>query len=145
MRVVVQRVSEARVSIGDEVIGAIGPGLCILLGVGTKDTETAAEFLASKIINLRIFEDEQGKMNRSIRDLGGELLVVSQFTLYGDSRKGNRPSFTAAAAPEAAERLYEHFIQRLRQVGLKVATGKFRAHMKIALVNDGPVTLLLES
>jgi D-tyrosyl-tRNA(Tyr) deacylase len=145
MRVVVQRVSEARVSIGDEVIGAIGPGLCILLGVGTKDTETAAEFLASKIINLRIFEDEQGKMNRSIRDLSGELLVVSQFTLYGDSRKGNRPSFTAAAAPEAAERLYEHFIQRLRQVGLKVATGKFRAHMKIALVNDGPVTLLLES
>ena len=145
MRVVVQRVSEARVSIDDEVIGAIGPGLCILLGVGTKDTETAAEFLASKIINLRIFEDEQGKMNRSIRDLGGELLVVSQFTLYGDSRKGNRPSFTAAAAPEAAERLYEHFIQRLRQVGLKVATGKFRAHMKIALVNDGPVTLLLES
>ena len=145
MRVVVQRVSEARVSIGDEVIGAIGPGLCILLGVGTKDTETAAEFLASKIINLRIFEDKQGKMNRSIRDLGGELLVVSQFTLYGDSRKGNRPSFTAAAAPEAAERLYEHFIQRLRQVGLKVATGKFRAHMKIALVNDGPVTLLLES
>jgi len=145
MRVVVQRVSEARVSIDDEVIGAIGPGLCILLGVGTKDTETAAEFLASKIINLRIFEDEQGKMNRSIRDLSGELLVVSQFTLYGDSRKGNRPSFTAAAAPEAAERLYEHFIQRLRQVGLKVATGKFRAHMKIALVNDGPVTLLLES
>jgi len=145
MRVVVQRVSEARVSIGDEVIGAIGPGLCILLGVGTKDTETAAEFLASKIINLRIFEDKQGKMNRSIRDLSGELLVVSQFTLYGDSRKGNRPSFTAAAAPEAAERLYEHFIQRLRQVGLKVATGKFRAHMKIALVNDGPVTLLLES
>ena len=144
MRVVVQRVSEARVSIGDEVIGAIGPGLCILLGVGTKDTETAAEFLASKIINLRIFEDEQGKMNRSIRDLGGELLVVSQFTLYGDSRKGNRPSFTAAAAPEAAERLYEHFIQRLH-LGLKVATGKFRAHMKIALVNDGPVTLLLES
>jgi len=145
MRVVVQRVSEARVSIGDEVIGAIGPGLCILLGVGTKDTETAAEFLASKIINLRIFEDKQGKMNRSIRDLGGELLVVSQFTLYGDSRKGNRPSFTAAATPEAARRLYEHFIQRLRQVGLKVATGKFRAHMKIALVNDGPVTLLLES
>ena len=145
MRVVVQRVSEARVSIDDEVIGAIGPGLCILLGVGTKDTETAAEFLASKIINLRIFEDKQGKMNRSIRDLGGELLVVSQFTLYGDSRKGNRPSFTAAATPEAARRLYEHFIQRLRQAGLKVATGKFRAHMKIALVNDGPVTLLLES
>jgi len=145
MRVVVQRVSEARVSIGDEVIGAIGPGLCILLGVGPKDTETAAEFLASKIINLRIFEDKQGKMNRSIRDLGGELLVVSQFTLYGDSRKGNRPSFTAAATPEAARRLYEHFIQRLRQAGLKVATGKFRAHMKIALVNDGPVTLLLES
>jgi D-tyrosyl-tRNA(Tyr) deacylase len=145
MRVVVQRVSEARVSIGEEVIGAIGPGLCILLGIGTKDTETDAEFLASKIINLRIFEDEQGKMNRSIRDLGGELLVVSQFTLYGDSRKGNRPSFTAAAAPENAERLYEHFVQRLCQAGLKVATGKFRAYMKIALVNDGPVTLLLDS
>ncbi|HEY1235610.1 MAG TPA: D-aminoacyl-tRNA deacylase [Candidatus Binatia bacterium] len=145
MRAVIQRVIEARVSVGDEIISAIGPGLCILLGIAVNDGENNAEFLASKIGSLRIFEDEQGKMNRSVRDVRGELLVVSQFTLYGDCRKGNRPSFSAAAPPETAQRLYDHFIQRLRQTELKVATGEFRAHMRIALVNDGPVTLILEA
>jgi D-tyrosyl-tRNA(Tyr) deacylase len=144
MRAVIQRVSEARVSVRDEISSTIGPGLCILLGVGVNDDEKNAEFLASKIGSLRVFEDEQGKMNRSVRDIHGELLVVSQFTLYGDCRKGNRPSFSGAAPPETAKRLYDHFVQRLRQTELKVATGEFRAHMRIALVNDGPVTLILE-
>jgi len=145
MRAVIQRVTEARVSVRDEIVSSIGPGLCILLGIGVNDGEKDAEFLASKISSLRIFEDEQGKMNRAVRDINGELLVVSQFTLYGECRKGNRPSFSAAAAPEPAKRLYDDFVQRLRQTGLKVATGEFRAHMKVALVNDGPVTLILET
>lgn len=145
MRAVIQRVTEARVSVRDEIVSSIGTGLCILLGIGVNDGEKDAEFLASKISSLRIFEDEQGKMNRAVRDIRGELLVVSQFTLYGDCRKGNRPSFSAAAAPEPAKHLYEYFVQRLRQTGLKVAVGEFRAHMKIALVNDGPVTLILET
>ena len=145
MRAVIQRVTEARVSVRDEIVSSIGPGLCILLGIGVNDGEKDAEFLASKISSLRIFEDEQGKMNRAIRDINGELLVVSQFTLYGECRKGNRPSFSTAAAPEPAKYLYEYFVQRLRQTGLEVAMGKFRAHMKIALVNDGPVTLILET
>ncbi|HEX7229870.1 MAG TPA: D-aminoacyl-tRNA deacylase [Candidatus Binatia bacterium] len=145
MRAVIQRVSEARVFVGDEMVASIGRGLCILLGIGVNDSANNAEFLASKIGSLRIFDDEQGKMNRSVRDIRGELLVVSQFTLYGDCRKGNRPSFSAAAPPETAKRLYDHFLQRLRQTELKVATGEFRAHMKIALVNDGPVTLILET
>jgi D-aminoacyl-tRNA deacylase len=145
MRAVIQRVTEARVSVRDEIVSTIGPGLCILLGVGVNDDENSAEFLGSKIGSLRIFDDEQGKMNRSVRDIHGELLVVSQFTLYGDCRKGNRPSFSAAAPPETAKRLYDHFVQRLRQTELKVATGEFRAHMRIALVNDGPVTLILEA
>jgi D-tyrosyl-tRNA(Tyr) deacylase len=145
MRAVIERVTEARVSVRDEIVSNIGPGLCILLGIGVNDGEKDAEFLASKISSLRIFEDEQGKMNRAVRDIHGELLVVSQFTLYGDCRKGNRPSFSAAAAPERAKHLYEYFVQRLRQTGLKVAMGEFRAHMKIALVNDGPVTLILET
>ena len=145
MRTVIQRVTEARVSVGDEIISGIGAGLCILLGIGVNDGERDAELLASKIGSLRIFEDEQGKMNRSVRDIHGELLVVSQFTLYGDCRKGNRPSFSAAAAPQPAKRLYDHFVQQLRQTELKVATGEFRAHMKIALVNDGPVTLIIET
>jgi D-tyrosyl-tRNA(Tyr) deacylase len=127
------------------MVSAIGPGLCILLGIGLNDGAKNAEILAAKIGSLRIFEDEQGKMNRSVRDIRGELLVVSQFTLYGDCRKGNRPSFSAAAPPETAKRLYDHFIQRLRQTELKVASGEFRAHMRIALVNDGPVTLILEA
>jgi D-tyrosyl-tRNA(Tyr) deacylase len=145
MRAVIQRVVEARVSVRDEVVSSIGAGLCIFLGIGVNDGEKDADFLASKISMLRIFEDDQGKMNRSVRDRHGELLVVSQFTLYGDCRKGNRPSFSAAAAPEPAKHLYDYFVQRLRQSGVKVASGEFRAHMKIALVNDGPVTLILET
>ena len=145
MRAVIQRVAEARVSVGEEIVSDIGPGLCIFLGIAVNDSEKDAESLASKIGSLRIFEDEQGKMNRSVRDTRGDLLVVSQFTLYGDCRKGNRPSFSAAAAPEPAKRLYDDFVQRLCQTGLKVATGEFRAHRKVALVNDGPVTLILET
>jgi len=145
MRAVIQRVAEARVSVGEEIVSGIGPGLCIFLGIAVNDSEKDAESLASKIGSLRIFEDEQGKMNRSVRETRGDLLVVSQFTLYGDCRKGNRPSFSAAAAPEPAKRLYDDFVQRLRQTGLKVATGEFRATMKFALVNDGPVTLILET
>ena len=145
MRAVIQRVADARVSVGEEIVSGIGPGLCIFLGIAVNDSKKDAESLASKIGSLRIFEDEQGKMNRSVRETRGDLLVVSQFTLYGDCRKGNRPSFSAAAAPEPAKRLYDDFVQRLRQTGLKVATGEFRATMKIALVNDGPVTLILET
>ena len=144
MRAVIQRVAEARVSVADRIIGQIGPGLLILLGVGRDDTEANAHTLADKIKNLRIFEDEQGKMNRSVSDIGGELLVVSEFTLYGDCRKGNRPSFTDAALPAEAERLYNYFSARLRDAGLKVANGQFQAHMRVALVNDGPVTLVLD-
>ena len=130
---------------GHEIVGEIGPGLCILLGVGKQDDEESAKSLSDKITNLRIFADEQGKMNRSIIDTGGELLVVSQFTLYADCGKGNRPSFSGAALPADAERLYQFFTQRLRDGGLKVATGQFQAHMNIALINDGPVTIFIES
>ena len=130
---------------GHEIVGEIGPGLCIFLGVGKGDGEENANSLADKIKNLRIFADEQGKMNRSLIDTGGELLVVSQFTLYTDCRKGNRPSFSDAALPAEAERLYQYFTQRLRAAGLKVATGQFQAHMNVALVNDGPVTIFIES
>ena len=139
-----QRVAAGRVDVGDRIVGQIGPGLLILLGVGKDDNETNADALADKIKHLRIFEDEQGKMNRSVADVGGELLVVSQFTLYGDCRKGNRPSFTDAAAPAEAERLYLYFSQRLRDGGLNVANGQFQAHMRVAIVNDGPVTFVLE-
>ena len=145
MRAVVQRVAEARVSVGRETVGQIGAGLCILLGVGKQDDEKNAAALADKITNLRIFADDQGKMNRSVSDLGGEVLVISQFTLYGDCRKGNRPSFTHAAPAETAERLYKHFTDRLRAAGLKVATGRFQVHMQVGLVNDGPVTFLFEN
>ncbi len=144
MRAVIQRVIQARVSVGDNIVGQIGPGLCILLGVSKEDSEANANALADKIKNLRIFADEQGKMNRSLLDIAGELLVVSQFTLYGDWRKGNRPSFTGAAPPAQAERLYEYFSARLRVAGLNVANGQFQAHMQVALINDGPVTLVLE-
>lgn len=129
----------------DAIVGRIGPGLCILLGVTHADTGGDAERLADKIRQLRIFEDDQGKMNRSVVESGGALLVVSQFTLYGDCRKGNRPSFTDAAPAAQAEQLYNCFIERLRQSGLNPATGVFQAHMQVALVNDGPVTLILES
>jgi D-aminoacyl-tRNA deacylase len=144
VRAVIQRVAEAQVNVDDKIVGQIGPGLCILLGVGLTDSENNAEALADKIAKLRIFEDSEGKLNRSVIDCGGELLVVSQFTLYGDCRKGNRPSFTDAAPPAEAERLYRHFSQRLRAYGLNVANGQFQARMKVALVNDGPVTFVLD-
>ena len=144
MRAVLQRVEQARVDVGERSVGQIGAGLLILLGVGKGDNEANADALADKIKNLRIFEDQQGKMNRSVADIGGELLVVSQFTLYGDCHKGNRPSFTNAAPPHEAERLYSYFSERLRDGGLNVANGQFQAHMRITLVNDGPVTFVLE-
>lgn len=145
MRVVVQRVLEARVYVGDEVVGAIGTGLCVFLGVGREDGEKHAEALADKLKNLRIFADANGKMNVSAGESGGEFLVVSQFTLYGDCRRGNRPSFTEAASPEHAERLYRSFVERLRASGLRVATGRFQAQMRVAMINDGPVTLVIEN
>ena len=132
-------------NVNEQIVGEIGPGLCILVGVGKQDDDASANTLAEKIAHLRIFADDQGKMNRSIIDTGGELLVVSQFTLYGDCRKGNRPSFTDAALPADAERLYQVFTRRLRDTRLKVATGRFQAHMNIALVNDGPVTIFIEN
>lgn len=145
MRAVVQRVSEARVQVGGQVIGQIGRGLLVLVGVGHDDTSSDARDLAAKIVGLRIFEDEAGKMNQALADVAGELLVVSQFTLWGDCRQGRRPSFTAAAPPALAERLYEEFVAAARELGATVATGQFRAMMQVALVNDGPVTLLVDS
>lgn len=145
MRAVVQRVSEASVRVDGAVVGAIGRGLLVLLGVGTGDSEPDADFLAEKVLTLRVFADEQGQMNRSLLDVRGGLLVVSQFTLYGDARRGRRPSYTDAAPPEEANRLYERFVSRVRPSGLEVATGVFRAMMDVALVNEGPVTLLLDS
>ena len=145
MRVVIQRVTEARVTVADKLVGQIGAGLCVFLGIGTSDDETNATYLADKIIHLRIFEDEQGKMNRSVTDVRGEILVVSQFTLYGDSSKGNRPSFTGAAPPAGARRLYDYFVDRLKGSGLAISTGLFQAKMIVSLANDGPVTLIVES
>jgi D-tyrosyl-tRNA(Tyr) deacylase len=145
MRIVIQRVSRARVTVNGEVTGAIGAGLVVLLGVGKGDSARDAESLAGKTVGLRIFPDEHGKMNRSIADAGGALLVVSQFTLLGDCRKGKRPSFDKAADTATAERLYQHFVETARQQGIQVETGTFRAHMDVELVNDGPVTLIIES
>ena len=145
MRAVVQRVSRAAVTVDDDPVGRIGPGLAVLLGVARSDDEKAAGYLADKIVHLRIFEDENGRMNRSLLDIGGEMLVVSQFTLLGDCRRGRRPSFTAAADPARARELYEHFVSRVRAGGVAVATGRFRAMMSVALVNEGPVTLIVES
>lgn len=145
MRTVIQRVSEASVTVGGQTVGRIGAGLCILLGVSKGDNSDTAAALADKVKNLRIFDDEFGKMNRSVVDCGGAILVVSQFTLYADCRKGNRPSFTDAAPPPLAQKLYQEFANRLRAAGLSVATGQFQAHMKVTLVNDGPVTLVLEN
>ena len=141
----VQRASEASVSVLGETVGRIGPGLVILLGVGKTDTEEDADLLADKVVHLRVFPDDAGQMNRSALDVGGGLLVISQFTLMGDARRGRRPSYVEAAAPEEAERLYTHFVERLRPSGLDVATGVFRAMMDVALVNQGPVTILLDS
>jgi D-aminoacyl-tRNA deacylase len=145
VRVVVQRVSRASVSVDARAVGEIGPGLLVLLGVGQGDAAGDADFLAEKVAHVRIFADEAGVMNRSVIESGGGVLVVSQFTLYGDCRKGRRPSYASAAPPEEANRLYEYFCERLRAAGLVVATGVFRATMAVALVNDGPVTLLLDS
>jgi len=145
MRAVIQRVSRAKVTVDDQVVGSIGRGLLILLGVGVDDEAADAAYLAEKIPFLRIFEDEAGKLNRSLFEIEGEALVVSQFTLYGDCRRGRRPSFSSAAPPDKARRLYELFTAQLQEKGIKVATGTFQAHMLVELVNDGPVTLLLES
>ncbi|MGA2063539.1 MAG: D-aminoacyl-tRNA deacylase [Thermoguttaceae bacterium] len=145
MRACIQRVSWAQVAVGGEVCGRIGPGLLVLLGVAAGDNEADARGLAEKIAGLRVFEDEQGKMNLSLRDTRGAMLVVSQFTLLGDCRKGRRPSFDAAARPELAEQLYEVFLQAAAAGGIEVAAGRFRQHMQVELVNDGPVTLLVES
>ncbi len=145
MRAVVQRVRRAEVRVGEEVVGRIGRGFVVLLGVGKSDTETAAEALAEKIANLRVFDDDQGKMNRSVLDISGLVLCVSQFTLYGDCRKGRRPSYDQAAAPDQALLLYESFVKCLRQLGIPTETGRFRAMMDVELINDGPVTLLLDS
>lgn len=145
MRIVVQRCKEAKVTVENSVIGQIGSGLMLLVGITHEDTEKEAAYLADKIAGLRIFEDDEGKMNRSVTDIGGAILSVSQFTLYGDCRKGKRPSFIAAARPDVAEPLYEHFNRLLRNKGLVVETGEFGANMDVQLTNWGPVTLLLES
>jgi len=145
LRAVVQRVSRAQVSVGEEVVGKIGPGLLVLLGVAKSDTQADAEYLAGKIIALRIFEDENGKMNLSLAETGGAVLAVSQFTLYGDLRKGKRPSFDEAAPPELARELYEFFVSKIREAGFTCETGRFQAMMQVELVNDGPVTILLDS
>jgi D-tyrosyl-tRNA(Tyr) deacylase len=145
MRAVVQRVSRAAVRVGSETVGAIDLGLVALLGVGQQDGDEDVIYVADKVANLRIFEDEAGAMNRSVLDVGGAVLAVSQFTLYGDCRRGRRPSFTEAMAPEPASAIYEQFVTRLRQTGLSVATGRFRATMDVEMVNCGPVTLLVDS
>jgi D-tyrosyl-tRNA(Tyr) deacylase len=145
MRAVVQRVSDASVRVGAEIVGSIGAGLVVLLGVKVGDAESDAKMLADKVLNLRVFPDEAGQMNRSVLDTRGALLVVSQFTLLGDARRGRRPSYIEAARPEEADRLYLYFVEELRRSGLTVATGVFRAMMDVALVNQGPVTILLDS
>ncbi len=146
MRAVVQRVTRAAVRVDDRVVGEIGPGLCVLVGAGAGDGPAEVAYLVDKVANLRIFADDQGKMNRSVLDIGGGVLAVSQFTLYGDARKGRRPSFVHALEPVAAEALYEQFVAGLRTAGVaEVATGVFRATMQVSLVNDGPVTILLDS
>ena len=145
MRAIIQRVKEARVDVGGETVGRIGQGVLVLLGAGKDDTSSDADYLADKILSLRIFEDADGKMNLSVTNTGGSLLVVSQFTLYGDCRKGRRPSFDKAAPPEIAEALYEEFVTKLRARGARVETGRFRAMMDVHLINWGPVTLMLDS
>jgi len=145
MRAVIQRVSQASVAVAEETVGAIDQGLMVLLGVAQDDTSKETVYLADKTAGLRIFEDDDGKMNRSVEDIGGSILVISQFTLLGDCRKGRRPGFTDAAPPELADDLYEEYVNALRSRGITVATGVFRANMQVALVNDGPVTIMLDS
>ena len=145
MRAVVQRVKESSVTVTNQMISRIGPGLLVLLGVSEADDSGDAVYLSEKIVHLRIFEDESGKMNRSLMETQGEMLVVSQFTLLGDCRKGRRPSYVQAAGPEKAEHLYEIFVEQVRKKGVAVKTGRFRTMMDVALINDGPVTLILDS
>jgi len=145
MRAVIQRVTASDVQVKGTVIGKTGPGLLVLLGISRSDDEKDSDYLSDKIAHLRIFEDDEGKMNRSLIETGGEIMVVSQFTLFGDCRKGRRPSFVEAAPPDRAEGLYEYFVNQLRQKGIDVATGRFQARMAVSLVNDGPVTLIVES
>src|SRR5271156_4546784 len=145
MRAVGKRVSRARATIAGEIVGGIGLGLLVLLGVGSGDGRADAEYLAGKIAGLRIFQDAGGKMNLSLAEVGGAVLAVSQFTLYGDARRGKRPSFDGAAAPEAARELYEYFVERIRGAGLRCETGRFQETMQVELTNDGPVTILLDS
>lgn len=145
MRAVIQRVSRAKVTVNGETTGEIGPGLLVLLGVGSADARADADYLAEKAIGLRIFEDTGGKMNLSVAEIGGALLVVSQFTLYGDVRRGKRPSFDAAAPPQTARELYEYFVAKIRAAGLRCETGRFQEMMQVDLVNEGPVTILLDS
>lgn len=145
MRACIQRVSEAKVTVEGEVTGQISTGLLVLLGVAPSDTDDELRWLADKVMNLRIFPDDEGKMNRSLLDIGGAMLVVSQFTLYGDCRKGRRPSFVDAAAPEQAERMYEDFVAYATGQGVPVETGRFRADMEVSLVNDGPVTMWIDT
>jgi D-tyrosyl-tRNA(Tyr) deacylase len=145
MRAIIQRVSRCRVTVESNVVGEIGAGLLVLLGVSKADNEAAADYLVEKIIGLRIFEDVEGKMNLSVQDSGGAVLVVSQFTLYGDVRRGKRPSFDAAARPEEAKWLYEYFVGKVRAAGLRCETGQFQAMMEVELVNSGPVTIMVDS
>lgn len=145
MRAVVQRVKHSSVRAGNEIVGQIGSGLLVLLGVARDDTTKDADYLVDKIVNLRIFEDRDGKMNRSLLETGGQLLAVSQFTLLADCRKGRRPSFVEAADPQKATDLYQKFVDRVREKGVRVQTGRFRAVMEVALINDGPVTVVIES
>jgi len=145
MRAVIQRVLHAQVSVGEEIVGKIGPGLLVLLGVAKADTQADADYLASKVLGLRIFDDENGKMNWSLADTLGSVLVVSQFTLYGDVRNGKRPSFDHAAPPQLANELYEYLVVKIRESGIHCGTGRFQAIMQVELLNDGPVTILLDS
>jgi len=145
MRTVIQRVTQSSVSVSGKIVGEIEKGLLVLLGVENNDTERDAQYLANKIINLRVFEDENGKMNKSLVETGGQMLVVSQFTLYGDCQKGRRPSFIQAAEPEKAKHLYEHFADLVSKTGIRVERGRFQETMAVSLVNDGPVTLIIDS
>ena len=145
MRCVIQRVSEASVAVNGETVGAVGPGLMVLIGVSTEDTDADLKYMTEKVPNLRIFDDENGVMNRSVLDVGGGILAVSQFTLYGDARGGRRPSYIRAAKPEEANAMYERLVEAWRGKGIHVETGIFRTDMKVSLVNDGPVTILLDS
>ncbi|MBQ6060035.1 MAG: D-tyrosyl-tRNA(Tyr) deacylase [Clostridia bacterium] len=145
MRCVVQRVTEASVTVNGETVGAVGPGLMVLIGVSTEDTDADLKYMAEKVPNLRIFDDENGVMNRSVIDAGGSILAVSQFTLYGDARGGRRPSYIRAAKPDEANAMYERLVAAWRAKGIHVETGRFRTEMKVSLVNDGPVTILIDS